>query len=55
MKYTFIILLITIVFSGCAMMDRALTPVDNNINKSETIYNDIKYDVDKSINNIILF
>jgi len=52
MKYTFIILLITIVFSGCAMMDRALTPVDNNINKSETIYNDIKYDVDKSINNI---
>ena len=52
MKYIFSIITITILFSGCAMMDKALTPLDHNINKSESIYNDIKYDVDKSITNI---
>ena len=52
MKYTISILVTIILFSGCATMDKVLTPVDDNINKSESIYNDIKYDVDESITNM---
>lgn len=52
MKFSISILVAIILFSGCATMDKVLIPVDDNINKSESIYNDIKYDVDESITNM---
>lgn len=51
MKYIFSMLFV-IVLTGCATMDKALTPIDKNLNKSESLYNDVKYDVDESINSM---
>lgn len=52
MKYSISILVTIILFSGCATMDRVLTPVDKKINKTKSIYNEIKYSVDESLNNL---
>jgi len=52
MKHSISIFVTIILFSGCAPMDRVLTPVDKKINETKSIYNEIKYDVDESISSI---
>jgi len=52
MKYSIGILVTIILFTGCATMDSILTPVDKEINKTKSIYNELTYSVDESLNEI---